>query len=160
MTTNKMFELGEFKLPQTRMAHAWVYVWVRMGMRPSAVLSIWPSWSSSILLFIFSFLSRKEKSQTLNPTFHQHSAKPRPSLCESSRALTPRTMPPFWERRTGRLGWVDTRGMKGDVGLRSPSMTFHPPLAVVGPVSLGLFMARWDAVGRGNTVWRSPHPTL
>lgn len=159
MRTKEMFELGEFRLPRTRMAHAWVYVWMRMGIKPPAVLSIRPSWSSSILL-IFSFFKQKRKSQTLNPTFHQHGAKLRPLLCKSSRALTPRTMSPFWERErtTGRLGWVDMRGRKGDVGLPSkPVHDFSPT-----PCHRLTFFS-WVLHGKVGCCWdggTQPPPTL
>lgn len=124
MRTNKMFELGEFRLPRTRMAHAWVCVcecvWVW------GLLQSFPSGQAEAVLYFFLislFLSRKEKSPSLNPTFRQHSAKPRPLRRESSRALTPRTMPAFGDRRIGRLGGLDMRGTKGDVGL--PSQPVH-----------------------------------
>lgn len=117
-----MFGLVEFRLLWTMHGCMCECVWVW------GLLQSFPSGQAEAVLyfFLFSFFSfflifffrQKRKSQTLNPTFDQHSAKSHPLLCESSRALTPRTMPPFWKKkRTGRLGWMDMRGMKGDMGL-------------------------------------------
>lgn len=146
-----MFALGELRLPRTRMAHAWVYVWVRMGMRSSAVLPVWPSWSSSILLFIFSFLSRKENPKHWTPLFTI--TVPNLALCCVSRlGLWPpeQCHPSETRGQVGWGGWTWEGWKVTWVFLPNQSMTSHPPLAAVWPVSLGFFMARWGGVGRGT----------
>lgn len=104
----------------------------------------------------FLFLSRNVKSQNTEPIFTYTVPNLTP-CCMSQPGLSPGAMSPVWDKRTGRLGWVDIRGPNGGTSPPSyPSTTSHPPLAVVRPVSLGLSMARWDAVGRGGHIMASP----
>lgn len=156
MRTKEMFELGEFRLPWTRMAHAWVYVWMRMGIKPPAVLSIRPSWSSPILLIFSFFLSRKENPKHRTPLFTNTVPNFAPCCVSRPGLWPPEQCHPF--ERGGQVG-LGGRTWEGGrvtwVPLSNLSMTSHPPLAIIWLFSLGFFMARWDAVGTGG---HSPHP--
>lgn len=142
------------------MAHACVYVWVRMDMWPSAVLPIWPSWSSSILLFIFSFLSRKKKIPNTEPHVSPTQCQTSPHAVWVVQGFDPQNNATLYENegQVGWGGWTLDEWRVTWVSLHNPSMTSHPPLAVVWPVSLRFFVARWDADGRGDsTVPPAPH---
>lgn len=140
-----------------------VCVWERMGMRPSTVLCIWPSWSSSILHFIFSFLSRKRKnSNHWTPLFTNTVPKLAP-CCLSHPGLWPpeQCQPCEKAGQVGWGGWTWEGWRVTQVSLPNPSMTSHPPLANIWPVSHGLFTARWDGFRRGGGHGVSPvapHP--
>lgn len=159
MRTNKTSEIGEFVLPRTRIAHAQVYVceciWIW------GLLQSFSSGQTEAVLYLFSFFFLKQKSKIpkhWTPLFTYTVPNLSP-CCMSQPGLLPEAILPVWDKRTGRLGLVDIRELNGDMGLPSyPSMTSHPLLAVVWPVSPGLPMARWDAVGGGGTQWRRPSP--
>lgn len=61
----------------------------------------------------------------------------------------------------GQAGWWV--GERGEGWRRSAfptlNITSHPPLAW-SDLFLFLVMARWDAVRKGDTIWRRPYPTL
>lgn len=108
------------------------------------IWSLLPSFQSgqgeavqSIVLFSLFFLSWKGTTEILNSLFTNTVPKPVPLLCESSRALTPRTPPLVWESRTGGPGWLDIRGLWGreKVSIPNPSLNSHPPHAAIRPVS-------------------------
>lgn len=150
-----MFELGEFGLPDQSSSCTSVWKWVHMDMRPSALLSVWPSWSRSILLFIYFFfflLSRKEKSHNTEPHFSPKVSNLIPCCLSCPGLWPPEQIHPSDNRgQVGRDGWTWEGWMVTWVARPNLSMTSHPLLAAAWPVPHGLFMARWDAAGRGGT---------
>lgn len=137
-----MFELGGFRLRQTGLAHAWMYVW--MGITSSVVLSIWPNWSSS-LLFIFLFFQAKKKIHQ-TPSLHQHGTK------RSSGALTPRTMSAFWEMRASTVGVGGQERGEGWCGSpfhTCPWLLTHPSLLSDTFILLGSSWQDRMLLGRG-----------
>lgn len=149
-----MFERGDVRLPWSSMAHAWVYVWV-----PPTVLSIWTSWSSSILLFTFLFFKAEKKIPKHWTPFFTNTVPNLTAYCASGPGLwPPEQCHPLM--KGGQAGWWV--GERGEGWRRSAfptlNITSHPPLAW-SDLFLFLVMARWDAVRKGDTIWRRPYPT-
>lgn len=107
--------------------------------------------------FYFLFFKQKRKIPNTEPHFLTNTVPNLAPYCVSRPGLwPPEQCHPF--EKGGQVGWGGWtwEGWRVTwVSLRNPSMTSHaPPCQLL----LGLFMARWDAVGRGDTVWRRPHP--
>lgn len=123
-----------------------------------------PSGQVKAVLYSFYFLFEAEKKNPNHwtPLFTNTVPNLAP-CCVSCPGLWPPEQCHLFEKG-GQVGWGEWTWegwwVTWVVSLPNPSMTSHPPLAVVGPVSPGLFIARWDAVGRGDTRWCHPHPTL
>lgn len=129
------------------MAHA--RVWMSMDFRPSAALPPRPSWSRSILLLIFSFQAERK------PTFHPHSVA---AAAQVVQGFDPQIS--VTRLRIRHAGWGgQTWEGRGALASTPPHLSTpsYPPRSGVWLVSLGFFMARWDAVVTEDTCPPPPH---
>lgn len=151
-----MFGLVEFRLLWTMHGCMCECVWVW------GLLQSFPSGQAEAVLYfflfsffsfflIFFFLGRKENPKHWTPLLTNTVPNLTPCCVSRPGLWPPEQCHPF-EKKRGQVGWGGWtwEGWRVTwVSLTNPSMTSHPPLAIIWPVSLGFFMARWDVAWRG-----------